>query len=248
MDDHSDNPKGFSLILWAGLGAVLIAVAALGIWFVRGGVDLATQGIEQVSAPPRQLIVALDLSSDGPLLTSSVYVKAAARRVSARVSELPTRSVLTLRTFGDYDPDLNKLRIDQTISRSFPAQEGARLVEGVLLGIPTLLEKGQVASQNATNILGFLENMSGVTSCTGTPADIVLLTDGVEKAEYVDLSGGQGTLPPPPSPTFEGCGELVILGLGQGTGSPAETARLRKEWSAWAEAAGFSGFVGFNDW
>jgi hypothetical protein len=41
---------------------------------------------------------------------------------------------------------------------------------------------------------------------------------------------------------------MEILGLGQGTGSPVETTRLRTEWSRWAAAAGFGRFVGLNDW
>ena len=41
---------------------------------------------------------------------------------------------------------------------------------------------------------------------------------------------------------------LVILGLAQGVNDPRETQRLRDEWTAWAQAAGFKSFIGLNDW
>jgi hypothetical protein len=47
---------------------------------------------------------------------------------------------------------------------------------------------------------------------------------------------------------FDGCEELQILGLGQGTQSPTFTAHLRDEWSRWAAKAGFLKFTGLNDW
>ena len=47
---------------------------------------------------------------------------------------------------------------------------------------------------------------------------------------------------------FAGCAELQILGLGEGTGRPSETVRLRDEWTRWSRAAGFARFEGLNDW
>jgi len=41
---------------------------------------------------------------------------------------------------------------------------------------------------------------------------------------------------------------MEILGIGQGTGSPVETTRLRSEWFRWAQSAGFAHFIGLNDW
>ena len=41
---------------------------------------------------------------------------------------------------------------------------------------------------------------------------------------------------------------MQMLGIGQGTASPTTTRRLRDEWTAWSQDAGFDSFVGLNDW
>ena len=80
------------------------------------------------------------------------------------------------------------------------------------------------------------------------PTTVILASDGIEDSEYARLDREDSRLPLPDGHPFRGCAELQILGVGQGTRSPSETMRLRAQWGRWAEQAGFSRFLGLNDW
>jgi hypothetical protein len=79
------------------------------------------------------------------------------------------------------------------------------------------------------------------------PTTVILASDGVEDSDYARLGHGDG-LPRPERGLYRGCVRLAIFGIGQGTGSPIMTTRLRQQWDGWAHAAGFARFEGLNDW
>ena len=110
------------------------------------------------------------------------------------------------------------------------------------------MRQGKWRTQNHTNILAFLDNVSQSIGCAKLPTTVILATDGLEDSEYARLKSSAAHLPAPEGKPFSGCVELQMLGIGQGTKSPKETVRLRQEWSRWAKAAGFKQFQGLNDW
>lgn len=163
------------------------------------------------------------------------------------VSTLPPRSMVTLRTLGDYNPKDELIRQDWTISRLNRAEDVAHILEMVVGAIPSLVAKHRIKPQMTTNILGFLQNMAQVVDCKTYRTDVVLLSDGMEDSPYVRLTNTHVTLPLPPSPIFHDCEELEILGIGSGSHDPRLTPYLRDQWGAWAKAAGFKTFTGLND-
>jgi hypothetical protein len=79
------------------------------------------------------------------------------------------------------------------------------------------------------------------------PTTIILASDGIEDSEYARLNQGDN-LPAPDRRLYRGCTRLAIFGVGQGTGSPIATSRLRQQWDRWARGAGFARFEALNDW
>jgi hypothetical protein len=121
-------------------------------------------------------------------------------------------------------------------------------IQKLIAGTPMLVERGKWISQNNTNIIAFMDNAVQSIGCSGMPTTVILATDGIEDSEYARLDREDARLPGPNGRPFRGCAELQMLGVGQGTRSPTETARLRAQWSHWAQAAGFAHFLGLNDW
>jgi hypothetical protein len=121
-------------------------------------------------------------------------------------------------------------------------------VQKLIAGTPMLVAHGKWHSQDNTNILAFLDNVSNSIGCAKIPTTVILASDGIEDSEYTRLQMDGAHLPAPDGKPFRGCTELQILGIGQGTRSPKTTVRLRAEWSRWAHAAGFAKFTGLNDW
>ncbi len=158
------------------------------------------------------------------------------------------KSKVTLRTFGVYNATFNTLRLDRQISRQYPADSVARVVEGLIAGVPQLVNRGTLTAQNKTNILSFLDNMSQVVDCEGMETIVILASDGIEDSELARQNRDIENLPTPVGAPFQGCKRLEILGIGQGINSPTITARLRRQWREWAQAAGFDAFRGLNDW
>ena len=162
--------------------------------------------------------------------------------------EVPHSRVI-LRSFGAYNSDANSLlSLDVLIApKSARAEDIAKLISGVIAGVPKLVRDGRVHEQNATNIVPFLANVSRVVNCRAMPVTIVLASDGVEDSQVANLKRRSATLPKPDA-IFAGCEELMILGIGRGLNSPADTERLRAEWMNWAQMAGFKTFTALNDW
>ena len=180
---------------------------------------------------PQTVVIGLDMSKSNPLVEDSAYAARVAQRTTAEIGDLPLKSRVMLRTFGSYDIGANALKIDEVISARSKPQSVA---------------EGKLKAQGYTNVVSFLETMSQVVDCEASEVHIILLTDGFEDSEYAKLARG-GALPAPEK-LYPGCAELTMLGLGQGGGSPTATKRVREQWAAWAETAGFEKFTGLYDW
>ncbi len=221
----------------------IVSAAALAV-----GVSFAAAVPLVAQEAPAHLVIGLDLSSSNPLVADPAYAAKIADRVAPLVEDLPIKSKLTLRTLGNYGGTGNNLRLDRVISTKDRSEDVARLVQGIIAGVPTLIEKGTLQVHNRTNIVPFLENMAEIVDCRAMSTRVILASDGVEDSQYVRLIKDGSSLPLPEDKIFNRCDELQILGLGQGVDNPTTTKRLRAEWRNWSIAAGFRTFQGLNDW
>lgn len=196
---------------------------------------------------PRTVVIGLDLSTSNPLVKDDAYAARVAARTAAELQALPLKSRVMLRTFGSYDGSANTLKIDQVISAHARPEDVAGGMAALIANVPKLVKEGKLKAQGKTSIVPFLETEAELVDCKASSVHIILLTDGFEDSEYATLTKRGGRLPAP-APIFAGCDRLLILGLGQGAGSPSATLHLRKEWTAYAEKAGFRDFTGLYDW
>ena len=226
---------------------VLATLLVSGFAFGTGAAR-ANEAIEQGFVGPKTYVIGLDLSKSNPLVSDKGYAARAAARTAKEIAELPLKSRVMLRTFGSYDGSANGLKIDQVISSHARPDAVAKGIASIIASVPLLVDEGKLRAQGKTNIVPFLDTMSQVVDCGERDVHVVLLTDGFEDSEYAHLTRYGGKLPLPEVPAYKGCTELLILGLGQGGGSPSATKRLRASWQAYAEAAGFQQFYGLYDW
>ena len=197
---------------------------------------------------PKRLVIGLDLSKSNPLIDNPAFAAKVAARIAGQVRSLGFMSEVHVRTFGNFDASSNTFAYDTVISTHARPQNVAAEIEKLISGTPMLVERGKWQAQNNTNIVAFLDNAVTSIGCAGMPTTVILASDGIEDSEYARLSLEDSRLPDPQGHAFKGCTELQILGVGQGTRSPIETVRLRAQWTRWAQAAGFSHFLGLNDW
>ncbi|HAJ48122.1 MAG TPA: hypothetical protein DCL54_16235, partial [Alphaproteobacteria bacterium] len=208
--------------------------------------------------PVETLIIGVDLSRSNPIIRNADFARKVGARVRGMIAPLGPRSRVVLRTFGSYDTAANQRGFDQVITlNAFTATNAADLAGRLVEGVPALVRTGKWKAQNETNIIGFLDNMAKVANCGAMTTRIVLASDGIEDSEFANLArpkkGGALALPAPKpkadgTPQFAGCTEFLVLGIGQGTGSPKDTERLSQEWQAYATAAGFKQVTLLNDW
>jgi hypothetical protein len=200
--------------------------------------------------PPRTLVIGIDLSTSNPLIRDPAFAARVSERIRPMIANLAPHSRVFLRSFGAYNSPANStLTFDITIApKTARAEDMARLISGVIAGVPQMVAQGRIQAQNSTNIVPFLMNMAQVVDCRAMPTDVILATDGVEDSQVANLSRRSSTLPAPAIAPFPGCEDLQILGIGRGLNSPKDTQRIYSEWQFWAQAAGFKSFVGLNDW
>jgi hypothetical protein len=235
---------------------LLAATAAMGL--LGGGVlavqierqaPVQTASLDDEAAiAPRRLIIGLDISKSNPLVDDQAFAAKVALRIANVVRGLGMASEVHVRTFGSYDASSNNFAYDALVSARNRPEHVAAEIQKLIAGTPYLVKSGKWRSQENTNILAFLDNVSQSIGCGGMATMVVLASDGIEDSEYVRLQHRDAHLPAPDGHPFRGCAEMEILGIGQGTGSPTETTRLRAEWTRWAASAGFAHFAGLNDW
>jgi len=235
---------------------LLAAVTAIGL--TGGGVmavhatrdaDIVMASLnEEAAVPAQRLVIGLDISKSNPLVDNQEFAGKVAARIANIVRGLGMASEVHVRTFGSYDASSNNFAYDALISVRNRPDHVADEIQKLIAGTPYLVRNGKWRSQENTNILAFLDNVSQSIGCAGLPTTVILASDGIEDSEYVRLQRAGAHLPPPDGQPFRGCAEMEILGIGQGTGSPVETTHLRSEWTRWSIASGFRRFVGLNDW
>jgi hypothetical protein len=219
----------------------------MALFGVIGAADDISAAAKRVR--PTRIIIGLDLSQSNPLVRDETFAAKMALRVHDMILPLKPRSEIKIRSFGVYSSEANKLSVDQVISVRAMPETVAQGVKTLIASLPRLVREGRLKAQPYTNILSFMDNMGHAVDCDTMPTHFVLLTDGVEDSEYARLGKKGETLPPPTRAlSGDGCTSLLILGLGQGLGSPAETERLRVIWAEWAKGAGFAAFDALNDW
>lgn len=202
----------------------------------------------EAASAPQTVLIGLDLSKSNPLVNDEAYAARAAARVARELQALPLKSRVMLRTFGSYDGGANTLKIDQVISAQAKPRTVATGVATLIAGVPELVREGRLKAQGRTNIVPFLETMAEGVDCRAADMRVMLITDGFEDSEYTTLTKRGGRLPAPATPLYRDCSEFMMLGIGEGGGSPSATKRLQAAWGEWAERAGFRRFSGLHDW
>ncbi len=242
------------------IGLAIFAVGIGGVVVASGGLATAMTSKEATSNGAadyqnydlRRIVIGLDLSASNPLVDDERYARKVAKRIGKDVGTMKFRSEIMIRTFGAYDPSNNPFAYDAVVSARNRPESLKKDVVAFVSSVPGLIDKGVLESQNSTNILAFLENVSEDLDCRDDykemPTTVILVTDGVEDSEYANLSHSRGKLPLPDGKIFYRCYELQILGIGRGIGGPKETRRLRDVWAVWSKAAGFKHFTALNDW
>jgi hypothetical protein len=225
-------------------GGALTVNAALG---TQSYVRMA-EASDQVAIAPKRIVIGLDLSKSNPLIDNPAFAAKVAARIADQVRSLGFMSEVHVRTFGNFDASSNTFSYDTVISTHARPQNVAAEIERLISGTPMLVQRGKWQAQNNTNIVAFLDNAVTSIGCSRMPTTVILATDGIEDSEYARLSLEDARLPDPEGRPFKGCDELQILGVGQGTGSPAQTMRLKTQWTHWAQAAGFARSTVLNDW
>jgi hypothetical protein len=227
--------------------AVATAAALIGGGALAMQVTRDAPSYDQNTLHPERVIIGLDLSRSNPLVDDPAFAARVGQRVAGIISKLSFASEVRIRTFGSYDPSSNNWSFDTVISTRARPEDVAAEVQKLIAGTPRLVASGRWKSQQKTNIVAFLDNITRAVGCGGMPTTIILASDGIEDSDYARLQRGDH-LPSPDRRTFRGCQTLAIYGLGQGAGSPVLTARFRTEWENWARTAGFANFEGLNDW
>jgi len=229
---------------------IIICACVFGIMSVLS----TSTGAQQTSAAPR-LVIGLDLSVSNPLVEDPAFALKLAERVADEIQDLPVRSTVMIRTFGDNDATANTLQIDEVISARNKPEAVAESVGVLIAQVPSLVESGKLEAQQNTNILGFLQTMVDAIGECQTPTTFILLSDGLEDSEYARLANPSEMLPSvdmrPPRDRRYKCDELQILGLGQGLQKFEDIERLRERWQTWAATGSdrpFKTFVGLSDW
>jgi hypothetical protein len=231
--------------------ATAAALSGGGVYAVERASDarvIEASYADQEAAPTQRLIIGLDISKSNPLVDDPAFAAKVGMRIANMVSKLGFASEVHVRTFGSFEASSNPFYYDTLISTRARPEAVAAEVQKLISGTPLLVKRGKWVSQQTTNILAFMDNISNSIGCAKLPTTVILASDGIEDSEYVRLQNPGTHLPPPDGKPFRGCTELQILGVGQGTRSPKETVRLRNEWAKWSWRAGFTKFTGLNDW
>jgi hypothetical protein len=239
-----------NLMLAAATVVGLVGGGALAVQATRNTPQFVqvAQVDDQATLTPKRIVIGIDLSKSNPLIDDPGFAAKVAARIAGEVGRLGFASEVHVRTFGNFDATSNNFAFDAVISTHARPQNVAAEIQRLISGTPELVRNGKWRAQNNTNIVAFLDNAVASIGCSGMPTTVILATDGIEDSEYARLGREDARLPDPDAHPFRGCAELQILGIGQGTGSPVETMRLRTQWTHWAQAAGFAHFLGLNDW
>lgn len=191
---------------------------------------------------PRDLMIALDVSTSNVIVESDVMAAKAGRKAAEMIRTLGNGDRLRIRTFGSYSQSANPLRLDITISRRMPAARVAASVERLITSLPELVASGRLPAGGTTHITAFLEEEAALLSCGTRLTALVLFSDGIEATPATSperLASGQAALPTPNGNALQGCG-VSLYGIGETTtgAERARTQNLIDAWRVWADQAG----------
>lgn len=171
------------------------------------------------------VIILPDASASYRGAVDEAFARRVAGDVADRIPELAMRSKVTILPLGEYGVR-NSVR-EAVVSRRFPAQAATQSIIGMIAGFPAMVSRD--GTQQATNILGTLDQVARRMDCAAQAGHVFVLSDGIETGQSMTL---------PSSPIFEGCASFTIIGvMGQ---TPAQTQELGGFWMRWCAQAGFS--------
>jgi len=204
--------------------------------FLAGCAMLSLMGQSAIAddqRTPRDLMIALDVSTSNVIVESDVMAAKAGRKAAEMILTLGNGDRLRIRTFGSYSQSDNPLRLDITVSRRMPAARVAASVERLIASLP---------AGDTTHITAFLEVETALLSCGTRLTALALFTDGIEASPATSpeqLASGEAALPAPNGDVLQGCG-ISLYGIGETTGGAerARTQNLIDAWTAWADQAG----------
>ncbi len=199
----------------------LIGGGAVAVQAARHGALVEASLNEEAALAPRRVVIGIDISKSNPLVDDQAFAAKVAARIANIVRRLGMASEVHVRTFGSYDASSNNFYYDALISARNRPEVVAAEIHKLIAGTPQLVRSGKWRSQENTNILAFLDNVSQSIGCGGLPTTVVLASDGIEDSDYVRLQNSGAHLPAPDGRPFRGCSEMQILGIGQGTRSPS---------------------------
>lgn len=172
------------------------------------------------------VVIMLDGSGSFRGAVDETYARRVAGDVNVRLPELQMRDLVTIMPFGEYSTR-NTVR-EAVVSRQFAPQVARQSITGMVAGFPGMIANAGGGTQQATNILGTLDQMARRMNCADKAGHVFVLSDGQETGQTMSL---------PSTPIFEGCTSFTMIGL-QGR-TPEETQTLSGFWMRWCEAAGF---------
>ncbi len=177
-------------------------------------------------------VIMLDTSGSNPIVSidGGHYASNVALMFDKRLPALTAGSLVSFETFGELDVK-KQIRKEITVSVSNRPKKVRNSLKHLISNIPAYIQKGTIAVQGATNIVGSLQDLSGRLRCAEYETYVFVLTDGIESSVY-------GNLPPKNAPEmFKGCKAIYFIGV---TAENAKrTLTLKQAWEAWAKESGF---------
>lgn len=194
-------------------------------------------------------VAAFDMSDSYLVAVHDRSARAAGAVVADDVAALSVGDEVWLRSFGlagVMDQEINATvtldsRVQERPHRVAPA------IGNLIASIPERVRRGELAVQNRTNIVGFLNAIGASLDCHARPTTLVLFTDGIEWSTQVrgdELLAGTGSLPTPSRTILDGC-HIEMRGLGQVSDTTTDSRWfpiLRDQWAGFFEAAGVASF------
>jgi len=199
------------------------------------------------SATAKTLLIVLDISTSVPLVYDDSFARNAGTFTKNKVAKLSLGDSVNIRLFGEYGAATNNKTLSFKISRKHRPSDVASAVYKIISAIPQAVRTGKITPQTSTNLLGYLEDESYRISCSKSPTEILILSDGVEASIYVspqELVTGKKNLPYPKTKILSGC-NLTMVGIGkmQKGSSPTVTTNVIAAWRNWSKKAGINKFT-----
>lgn len=201
----------------------------------------------QAADDPKRTIIGVDISGSSTFTTEQHSANEAGRYVQTYVLGLETLPHdLMLVSLGDAGLAQRAIdvRVTLTNRRATDPRRMAGQFGGYLGALPSLIESGQLQSDDSTSLLSFFRSLEPVCAAGGEQETrVILFTDGIEWSDEVQGRGfldGRVDLPDPSRPFLQGCA-VEMHGIGQlraDLNAAGLEERLIPIWRDWLNAAG----------